>query len=51
MDILYVAILIALFALISALALSGARLQQRKAGLRARSTGAAATPAAVPPLV
>ena len=45
MDVLYIAILLAFFALISALALGCAHLQQRKAGMRPRSAAAPAAPA------
>ena len=45
MDILYVAILIAFYVLISALAVGCAHLQKRRAGTRPRNSTPAATPA------
>ena len=46
MDILYIAILIAFYGLISALAVGCAHLQQRKAGARPRNTHPATSPSA-----
>jgi hypothetical protein len=48
MDILYVAILIAFYVLISALALGCDRLQKRRGGTRPRSTATPAVPATSP---